>query len=300
MSGLIKPFCQGEELQQQIHEAKTNGAPDAFDVWWLGQSGFLIQWNRSCLLLDPYLSDSLTKKYAGTDKPHVRVSELVIEPSLLDCIDVVTSSHNHTDHLDAETLIPLMRANPDIAFVIPEANRNFVAERVRCQLDFPIGLSDGEKAEVRNFVFHGIASAHNAIDRDEDGKSRYMGYIVTFGRWAIYHSGDTLLYDGLANLLRPFAVDVAFLPINGNDPSRGVAGNMNGEEAARLGRDILAQWVIPHHFDLFAFNTADPSVFAAAARKCNQQYAVLHLGEKWSVSRPLGTIRQKNHGVSRP
>jgi L-ascorbate metabolism protein UlaG (beta-lactamase superfamily) len=30
-------------------------------LWWLGLSGFLIQWQGHHLLLDPYLSDSLTK-----------------------------------------------------------------------------------------------------------------------------------------------------------------------------------------------------------------------------------------------
>ena len=37
----------------------------------------------------------------------------VIDPARLDIVDVVTSSHNHTDHLDAETLWPLLAANPD-------------------------------------------------------------------------------------------------------------------------------------------------------------------------------------------
>ena len=33
-------------------------------IWWLGQSGFLVQWQGRHLLFDPYLSDSLTVKYA--------------------------------------------------------------------------------------------------------------------------------------------------------------------------------------------------------------------------------------------
>ena len=36
-------------------------------VWWLGQSGFLLGWNGRFLLFDPYLSDSLTEKYAAED-----------------------------------------------------------------------------------------------------------------------------------------------------------------------------------------------------------------------------------------
>jgi L-ascorbate metabolism protein UlaG (beta-lactamase superfamily) len=279
---LIPAFCKGLALQQQIHRAKENAREDYLDVWWLGQSGFLIQWNATCLLFDPYLSDSLTKKYASTTKPHVRLSELVIEPHLLDCIDIVTSSHNHTDHLDGETLIPLLKVNRDISFVIPEANRDFIADRVQCDRDFPIGLNDGEKTEINGFTFHGLPAAHNTIERDENGRSKFMGYVVQFGKFAVYHSGDTLWFDGLDKILESYHLDVAFLPINGNDPSRGVAGNLNSSEAALLGKQIHARFVIPHHYDMFAFNTADPKDFAREAKKHHQPYAIIKPGEKWA------------------
>ncbi|HZI25486.1 MAG TPA: MBL fold metallo-hydrolase [Chryseolinea sp.] len=283
---LVQPVCKGVELQQQIKDARKSGSIDSFDVWWLGQSGFFIQWNHKCLLFDPYLSDSLTKKYAATDKPHVRLSELVVEPQLLDCIDIVTSSHNHTDHLDAETLIPILQLNPNAAFIIPEANRSFVCERVKCDQRFPVGLNDGETIEVSGFTFHGVPAAHNTIERDEHGRCKFMGYVVQFGEFKVYHSGDTLWYPEIVQWLKPFEVDIAFLPINGNDPSRGVAGNLNGEEAARLGTEIHARLVIPHHYDLFAFNTADPSHFAKESQRYGQPYKVLRLGEKWTVQKP--------------
>ena len=280
---LVQPVCRGMELQQQIKEAMTKGSADSFDVWWLGQSGFLIQWNHKCLLLDPYLSDSLTKKYAATNKPHVRLSELVIEPQLLDCIDIVTSSHNHTDHLDADTLIPILQLNPDAVFIIPEANRTFVADRVKCEPAFPLGLNDREKIAVNEFTFHGVPAAHNTIERDEDGRCKFMGYVIQFGKFKVYHSGDTLWYDDIVQGLKPFNVDLAFLPINGNDPSRGVAGNLNTEEAARLGREIGARLVIPHHYDLFAFNTADPADFEKEAQRYGQPYKIMKLGEKLTI-----------------
>ena len=40
-----------------------------YQLWWLGQSGYLIQYQGQRALIDPYLSDSLTKKYADTAKP---------------------------------------------------------------------------------------------------------------------------------------------------------------------------------------------------------------------------------------
>ena len=280
---LIKPFNQGEKLATEIRQAKRNGSPDSFDIWWLGQSGFLIQWNKTCLLFDPYLSDSLTKKYATTNKPHERISELVIDPDLLDCIDIVTSSHNHTDHLDAETLIPILSKNKNISFIIPEANRSFIADRVKCAYDFPIGLSESDRREIDGFTIHGVPAAHNEIERDEQGRCKFMGYVVQFGKFSVYHSGDTLWYDEMVKILKPFTVDVAFLPINGNDPARGVAGNLNCEEAARLGKEINAKLVIPHHYDLFKFNTADVREFERVANMVKQPYQTLKLGERTTI-----------------
>jgi len=254
---------------------------NGFHLWWLGQSGYLLQWKGKRVLIDPYLSDSLTKKYAATDKPHTRISELVVQPAMLKNISVVTSSHNHTDHLDAETLIPILSKNKNISFIIPEANRDFVVNRVKCHRELPIGLTDGVKKEIDGFTFHGVPAAHNEIERDEQGRCKFMGYVVQFGKFSVYHSGDTLWYADMVKILKPFKVDVAFLPINGNDPARGVAGNLNCEEAARLGKEINAKLVIPHHYDLFKFNTADPKDFEREAKQINQLYKVLQLGEHY-------------------
>jgi L-ascorbate metabolism protein UlaG (beta-lactamase superfamily) len=255
-----------------------------FHLWWLGQSGYLLLWKGKRVLLDPYLSDSLTKKYASTNKPHIRMSERVVDPSLLKNISIVTSSHNHTDHLDGETLIPLIKNNPNIKFIIPEANRAFVSERAQVEKDFPIGLSDGESIAVDEFTFYGVPAKHNEIERDENGKCKFMGYIIGFGDWKIYHSGDTLWFDGMVELLKPFKVDVALLPINGNEPLRGVAGNLNVKETAALGKAIEAKIVIPCHYDMFTFNTADPKDFANEAEKINQAYQILKPGGHFSNS----------------
>jgi L-ascorbate metabolism protein UlaG (beta-lactamase superfamily) len=282
---LIPAFLKGEELQKQIRSAKQNGTSDALDIWWLGQSGFLVQWNKVCVLFDPYLSDSLTKKYQSTNKPHVRMSELVIDPNLLDCIDIVTSSHNHTDHLDGETLIPLLKVNPNISFIIPEANRAFIVDRVKCDFSFPVGLNDGESIELNGIKFYGVPAAHNEIERDESGKCKFMGYVARFVDITIYHSGDTLWYYSMVNVLKPFKIDIAFLPINGNDPSRGVAGNLNTQEATQLAKEINAKMVIPHHYDMFTFNTADPNDFATEAKAINQGYKILKLGERFTYTK---------------
>jgi L-ascorbate metabolism protein UlaG (beta-lactamase superfamily) len=276
---MIQPVLQDEAFLSDVRAADVNDGH--FRLWWLGQSGFLVQWRGSHLLLDPYLSDSLTRKYADTDKPHVRMTARVVDPSRLDFIDVVTSSHNHTDHLDGETLRPLLRANPGLKIVVPEANRRFVAERLAIDPQLMLGFCDGEAFTVGEFKVTAVPARHEELGPE------YLGYVVQFGPWTIYHSGDTLLYEGMAERLRQFPIDVALLPINGRAPERRVAGNLNAREAAELGKAIAARVVIPCHYEMFTFNTADPREFAEAAKMVDQPYRVLRCGERWE-SKGLG------------
>ncbi len=276
---LIPAIKKDEDLLAEMDSFLTDS--DQFYLWWLGQSGFLLQWKKQRVLIDPYLSDSLTKKYAATDKPHTRMSELVIRPELLKNISIVTSSHNHTDHLDAETLVPVLKNNPAINFIIPEANRNFVIQRVECEKNYPVGLNDRQQVTMDGFTFHGIPARHNEIERDETGHCKYMGYVIEFGDHRIYHSGDTLWFEGMVDLLKPFVVDVALLPINGDKPERKVAGNLNGKEAAQLGKAIQAKTVIPCHYDMFTFNTADVDDFVKEAQRIQQPFKVLQGGGRF-------------------
>src|SRR5689334_21929913 len=276
---MIKPILQDDSFLEDVNRAEDN--PDQLHLWWLGQSGFLIQWQGQHLLVDPYLSDSLTKKYAGTNKPHVRMTERVIAPGRLDFVDVVTSSHNHTDHLDGETLIPLWKVNPGLTVIVPRANLSFAAERLQISPErlTPI-RADGEGIRMDPFSFHAIPSAHETLELDENGDHRFIGLIIQVDKWTIYHSGDCVPYDGLVDRLRNWKIDLALLPINGRDPGRGVAGNFTAEEAAQLGRQIHADLVVPCHYEMFEFNTVSPDGFASSAEQAGQKYRLLQCGER--------------------
>lgn len=276
---MIRPLLSHDALLADIHASDRRDG--GFRLWWLGQSGFLLQWQGIHVLLDPYLSDSLTRKYSQTDKPHVRMTELVIDPARLSFVDIVTSTHNHTDHLDAETLSPILSTNPSVKLLIAEANRAFVADRLRIDPAAAIGLDDGTSVEISGIRFSGIASAHELLERDELGRAKYLGYVLQFGGWSIYHSGDTIRYDGMSEKLWPFKIDVALLPINGRSPERRVPGNLFGREAAQLARDVEAKLVIPCHYEMFEFNTASPDEFVQQCQRLGQPFKVLRCGEQW-------------------
>jgi L-ascorbate metabolism protein UlaG (beta-lactamase superfamily) len=280
---MIRPLLADDAFLADVRAADP--APALLHLWWLGQSGFLVACGGAHLLLDPYLSDSLTRKYAGTDKPHARMTERVVDPARLGFAAVATASHAHTDHLDPDTLRALTVARPDLALVVPEAHRELAAERAGVR---PLGIGDGETLAAGGFSITAVPAAHEAIEHDGEGRMLHLGYVVRRGPFALYHAGDTLPYPGMAERVRaaagPGGLDVALLPINGRAPQRRVAGNLDGGQAAELAHATGARLAIPMHYEMFAFNTEPPDAFEAACARLGQPYAVLRAGERRTVA----------------
>ena len=225
-------------------------------VWWLGQSGFLIGHEGRHLLVDPYLSDSLTAKYEGTATPHVRMAPRVVAPERLTFVDVVLSTHGHTDHLDDETLRAI--GGPLVA---PTGIVELARERSGGEVT---AISEGEIVEAGGFRVEAVPAVHPG--------EHCVGYVIGAGERRLYHSGDTTWLDPGVR-----GVDVAFLPINGK------LDNLDGREAARLAHLVAAALAVPCHYDMFEFNTATPDAFVAECERLGQPYRVLELGERLSL-----------------
>ena len=288
---MIEPW-----LGDEAFVAAVEGAPPGdgrFHAWWIGQMGFVVSTGGRRFVMDPYLSDSLTRKYAGTDKPHVRMTRRVVAPERLRGIDVVTASHAHTDHLDAETLRALAQANPSILLVCPEAIRGLALERSGLPGERVIGLdADGDGRVPSAFhgdgwSVHAIPAAHEVIERDREGCLLCLGFVFRCGGWCWYHAGDTVPWPGLAQRIGSHRPDVAFLPINGRKPERRVAVNLWGREAAALAREGGAGMAIPGHFEMFEFNTEPPDEFVSECERLGQPFRVLRAGEGWGASTVL-------------
>jgi L-ascorbate metabolism protein UlaG (beta-lactamase superfamily) len=282
---VIEPVLSDDALLADIESAGRDGS-HTVHLWWLGQSGYLIQHDGVRLLIDPYLSDSLTRKYAGSAKPHVRISRRVIDPARLPPVNCVLSTHNHTDHLDAETLSAVLAKSPNLLMCVGAANVDFVRQRLGAALRedrlCPIDESDGMEFGD-DITIDVVPAAHgegDGVERDAEGRPRCVGYVIRVGNYTIYHSGDGVVFDGQAGLDRLARVDVAILPINGK------VGNMGGADAARLAKDIDARIAVPCHYDLFEFNTADPEEeFVPTCQRLRQAYRVLGLGERLTLGR---------------
>ncbi|MHC4636515.1 MAG: MBL fold metallo-hydrolase [Planctomycetota bacterium] len=237
------------------------GKENAIAVRWLGQAGFEVFYKNYHLLIDPYLSDHLAKKYAGKEFPHTRMMPSPLAASEINDLDFILCTHRHSDHMDPEAIPILLDNNPGCKLVAPKAVREHVLNNI---------ISDGRRVIFVNadedFVLAPeinldvIASSHEELETDKHGNHCYLGYILKLGDITIYHSGDCVPYAGLAKEIKRRNIDVAMLPINGRDEyrkSKGVPGNFTFAESVELCKAAKIPITIYHHFGMFKFNTVD-------------------------------------------
>jgi L-ascorbate metabolism protein UlaG (beta-lactamase superfamily) len=280
---MIEPMRADNELVEEIRGSRP--APGALHAWWLGQSGFLLKSPTGLLVVDLYLSEHLTRKYEGTARPHVRMTRAPLRGGDLRGVDLVLASHKHSDHLDPGTLPDLMAASPGALLVLPEALVTYAVDDLHLPANRVAGIDAGGTIERAGFRVRAIPSAHEGLDTDAAGHHLYLGNVIEAEGLRLYHSGDGLAYDGLAGWLGDGPYDVLFLPINGWDPARGVPGNMSAAEAVDLAARIRPRFVVPHHYDMFTFNTVPVGTFATEARRlpAGVSARVLRCGERWEI-----------------
>ncbi len=232
--------------------------PDDFcGLAWLGQAGFALRHENLRMLIDPYLSDFLAVKYAGKEFPHARMMPPPLRAEEIRELDLVLCSHRHGDHMDPGSLGTLAKNNPRCRFVVPKAEIESALQAGLSQSQL-LPVDDGDTLDCSGAKIGVIPAAHETLQTNAAGEHRFLGFVVVLGGRTLYHSGDSVVYQGLAERLRLWRVELALLPVNGRSAylaSRGIAGNMSFDEARDLclGAEIRA--MLPHHFGMFDFNS---------------------------------------------
>lgn len=288
----MTPQLTIERYDETLAERLDNpaAAPKTGEVvlYWLGQAGFVIDLPGYRVLIDPYLSDSLARKYAGTAFPHRRMMAPPIVPEQLQRLDLVMCTHRHTDHMDPDTLQALAVRFPEISFVVPAAS---IAEaRKRCGVtdDRLIAVNAGDDLQpLPGLRVRPLPSAHETLDINADNQHEWLGYVIDVAGVRLYHSGDCIPYPALAATLSSIAPQVGLLPVNGRDIARsgnGVPGNFTLDEAIALCRQAGLPVMVAHHYGLFDFNTVEPDVIdARGALESSPQFAMHRAQPGWAM-----------------
>jgi L-ascorbate metabolism protein UlaG (beta-lactamase superfamily) len=237
-------------------------------LWWLGQAGFAVRIADLLVLLDPFLSPRAERQVPPP-----------FPAAAAGAVDAVLCSHEHWDHLDAPALAAIAHASPGARFVVPAPLVGEVAA---------LGIAPGRILGARTehplrlgaLTIRPLPACHGVDMGDAYGfgDGRFLGYVLDDGAVRAYHGGDTLVFAGLAELLRSLEVHLVLLPINGRDHFRetaaGIVGNMDHREAARLAADARVDLLIPMHYDMFAANRGYPSHLIDVAQRDHPGLAI--------------------------
>ena len=228
-------------------------------ITWIGQGGYLVESEGRQLVLDPYLSDSVTKKFGLRRLAPPAVDAKDLKP------DVIFITHDHLDHFDPDTLQPMMSQSA-AQLLGPQSvithGRQMGFDDKRLTI-----VKIGEPVHVAGFIFTPTPAMHS------DPYS--VGLLLGTDGKRIYFSGDTL-YD--AELVEKVCaltgdrLDAAFVCMNGQ------LNNMNSKEAARFAARLRPAMTIPMHYGMFEENTADPGDFVNDCRKLGICASVLETG----------------------
>ena len=211
-------------------------------LWFLGQAGYIARAGGVTLAIDPYLTDSAGRGSPGFSR---RVPAPVAPEDLR--VDLLIVTHDHTDHLDPETIARYPHKETT-TFVAPRfAARKVVARGVpQSQV---VKVDVGETGQVQGVAITGVFALPTGPDALDTA-----GYLVTFpnGR-SFYHASDTA-FCRLLLRAAPRA-EVLLVPINGK------WDNLDVEEAIELTAAVNPRFVSPNHYDLMALNSENPETF---------------------------------------
>jgi L-ascorbate metabolism protein UlaG (beta-lactamase superfamily) len=160
--------------------------------------------------------------------------------------------------MDLPALRAMLAASPEAKLVLPKSAAEHAREN---GIDYGrmTTTDNGLRVEYFGMGDYMRVYAVPSAKLDADGASKldhtvgggfpYLGYLIRSGNLTIYHSGDCVPYEGLAQRLRPYNVNVALLGVSGPPD------NFTVEQAAQLCNEIGAKWLVPMHYGMFA-NTA--------------------------------------------
>lgn len=203
-------------------------------IKFLGQSGYIVKTEKTEIMIDPYLSDSVNR-VAG--RP--RILPIPITPENIKC-DVVICTHNHLDHLDPDTIKCI---NNEQFFLTTNEGKTEVKKWGKTNVT---SLNTDESITVGDFEITAVFADHTV---------EAFGLIVKAENKTLYFSGDTLYNKKLFEIAK-YKPDITFICINGK------LGNMNVDEALITAKRIGAKINIPSHYDMFASNSENPYLFS--------------------------------------
>ncbi|MEV6759149.1 MBL fold metallo-hydrolase [Streptomyces sp. NPDC051105] len=228
---------------------------DALDLHFIGTATVLLRFGDLVLLTDPNFLHRGERAHLGYGLTSRRLTEPALQPAQLPTLDGVVLSHLHGDHWDRRARRRLDRS-------VPIVTTRHAARHLRTWqgFDHAGGLRTwesctihGSRSQVRVTALPAVHSVRPVL---RGLLPPVMGSMLEFGRrdgpvgLRLYVSGDTLVYDGLDEIVRRFPrADLAVLHLGGTRLPGGFVVTMDGARGAELVRRLGVPLALPVHYD---------------------------------------------------
>ncbi|MRS02373.1 MBL fold metallo-hydrolase, partial [bacterium] len=242
------------------------------ELTYLGQAGFQVVDDSQVFLIDPYLSNYVVTSGIGDAEHFSRAFPAPIDPAAIREVEAIFVTHDHADHTDPDTLLPILKNNPHCVVIGPQPSLDHLKSAGVGESQLRLAHAF-KKETIGSIYFTALPSAHYGLDKDETtGEYAYLGFVLEMDGKVIYHAGDTILYEGMLENLKRISdhYDVCCLPANGRDAKReamGMIGNLHPEESLELAWKLKSSLLIPMHNDMFKINSIDTQRLDVFARE---------------------------------
>lgn len=256
----------------------------AMRVTFINHATTLIQFDGVNVLTDPIWGERTSPlSFAGPQ----RVRPPGITFDALPRIDAVVLSHNHYDHMDAETLKRIGATWPAAQFYAGLGNAGFLKSLGLVNVT---ELDWWESRALKGVTIHSVPNQHfsNRGLTDGDG-TLWSAWVIEGPSGRAFFGGDTAYgphFKATAERLGPMRL--AVLPIGAYKPEWVMAPiHMGPRDAVQAALDLQATMAVPMHFG--TFNLADDGetepveVLADELTKKPAPFEVLGFGEGRNV-----------------
>jgi N-acyl-phosphatidylethanolamine-hydrolysing phospholipase D len=259
--------------------ASLAGREHSASVTWVGHATVAVHDDDDVFLTDPHFGE------------RALVPRRVVPPGLpleavpADAFAVI--SHNHYDHLDADTVKRL----PDtVAWFVPLGLADWFRARGRERV---VELDWWQSARHGRWTITCLPSQHWSR-RVEQGvnASLWCAWLLDSGERRYFFAGDTGYFAGFAEFGRRFGpIDLALLPIGAYEPRWFMRyQHLNPADAVAATRDLGARHMLGIHWGTFDLTDEPldlpPEALAEAVADAGAdpaRFRILAIGERWHL-----------------
>jgi L-ascorbate metabolism protein UlaG (beta-lactamase superfamily) len=223
------------------------------ELTYVGGPTALLEWRGRRLLTDPTF-DSAGTEYELPAYTLRKTQSPAIAPEQVGRLDAVLLSHDH--HFD--NLDHAGRA------LLPQAEHVLTTRDGAARLGDARGLDPWESSELETRGGQLRVTATPARHGPADGdRGPVIGFVLSLpeSEEVVYVSGDTVWFEGVAEVARRFDVQVAILNVGAARVA--VAGpaaiTFTGSEAVEVARSMPDATIVPLHFEGWEHFTESPA-----------------------------------------